>query len=188
MKKAVLLFVGIIFILSSAVVAQDEYYYDDEYTYAEYDADDAPYLDDDDIAAIEMILPEDVPEEWQESPRTAGSTQSPASNEMPRLNTAQTLYHLLVLDRIRSPNSDISGMENMRVLYKYRHGRNGYLIAVYTSPSQGPVFPVLPANSRILVDLATVRRATLREYVNSTAFRRFVTNRRIVSDIQRVLR
>ena len=180
MKKAVLLSAVLIFILGNAAVAQDEYYYDDEFMYEEYD--NAPYLDDDEIAA--MGIPP------ANAPRTAAgeSSADAAPNEMPRLNTAQTLYHLLVLDRTRSPNSDIGGMENMQVLYKYRHGRNGYLIAVYASSREGPVFPILPANSRILVDLATVRRATLREYVNSTAFRRFVTNRRIVSDIQGALR
>ena len=174
MKKAIYLFLGLVFILSSNVVAQ-----------ATYD-DNTPYLDDDDIAAIEIFLPEDTPE--GQGALVAEGSPDATSNEMRRLNTSQTLYHLLVLDRMRNPSSDISGTENMQVLYKYRHGRNGYIIAVYASSTQGPVFPIMPANSRILVDMVTTRKATLREYVNSTAFEKFVTNRRIISAIQRALR
>ena len=187
MKKVFFLFASFVFMISGGVFAE-EYNDGDVLNEAEYEDDDnIPYLDDDDIAAIEMILPEDVPDEY---PKTVAEEEpgNVEENEMPRLNTSQRLYHLLILDRVRSPNSDIAGLENMEVLYKYRHGRDGYLIAVYVSSGEGPVFPVLPANSSVLVDLMSVRRATLREYVNSAAFRRFVTSSRITSDIQRVLR
>jgi hypothetical protein len=106
---------------------------------------------------------------------------------MPRLNASHRLYHLLGLDRTRSPNSDIGDLQNITVLYKYRHGRNGYLIAVYTSSREGPVFPAIPANSRILVNFITVHPVMLKDYVNSSAFRRFVTNRVLLSEIQRAL-
>ena len=168
------------------------------------DDDDAvPYLSDDDIAAIEMVLPEDVPEIVQEedaeivpdeAPQIAVETDVepvietngvPEKNEIARLNTSQRIYHLLILDRKACPvNSDISGIDNMEVIYKYRHGTNGYLIALYTSPQEGPVFPLLPDKSRILVNLVTVRIESISEYIDSAAFKRFVTNRTITSDLK----
>ena len=62
--------------------------------------EDIPYLSDDDIAAIELVLPEDIPEE-SESPEeiAAEVEQEERENEMPRLKTSQTIYHLLILDR-----------------------------------------------------------------------------------------
>ena len=198
MKKALYLCIGIVFLLSVNVFAQD---YDedyDEYGYEEdyeddlpeelsfEDGDDMPYLDDDDIAAIEMVLPEDTPE-MVEKPREIAEEKPAGANEMPRLNTSRTLYHLLILDRRNCPNSDIADLKNINVLYKFKHGRNGYLIAIYTSSKEGPVFPVLPAGSRILVELVTSHKIVLRDYVNSTAFRRFVTHRRVLSEIRRIL-
>jgi hypothetical protein len=194
MKKIFYLFAGLIFLLSGNVFAQYDDDEDDDVSFDVISDDDLPYLDDDDIAAIEAVLPEDTPQIPQapvvvaeEKPANAGTASTGGANEMPRLNTNQTLYHLLVLDRTRCPNSDISGLQNIRVLYKYKHGRNGYLIAVYTSSRQGPVFPVLPANSRVMVDLVSSRAVLIKDYVNSSAFRRLVTNRRILSDIQRSL-
>jgi hypothetical protein len=110
-------------------------------------------------------------------------------SEMPRVNALQPVYHLLILDRLYSPlNSDISGTDNISILYKFRHGRNGYLVALYKSTAGGPVFPKLPDKSRVLVDLMTVRVNTIREYVRSSAFRQFVTNRRVVSGMNAALR
>jgi hypothetical protein len=151
--------------------------------------DDLPYLSDDDIAAIEMTLSFDVPEIRQDDTlEIATETKdSTGNNEISRLNTSQKIYHLLILDRTFCPNSDISGIQNTEVLYKYKHGKNGYLIAVYMSPQEGPVFPQLPAKSHMLVNLTTVRKNTIKEYINSSAFRKFVTNQKILSEIQGAL-
>lgn len=148
------------------------------------DADDAPYLSDDDIAAIEITLPEDVPD----SAVAETNKEEISANEMPRLNGNQQLYHLLVLDRTHCVlYADISGIASQFVQYKLRHGKNGYLIAIYKSPPAGPVFPILPDNSRIMLNVMTNRRSTLKEYVNSSAFRKLVTSRKILTQMRNVL-
>ena len=174
MKKAVVL-LSICFILTGhhIISAQDN--------------DDVPYLSESDIIAIETILPEDTSFEYKEEPTLSAGVNKPA-NEMSRLNTSQPIYHLLVLDRAYAPNSDISDVGGMKVLYKYRHGRNGYLIALYVSPASGPVFPQLPARSRIVLNLSSTRSNTILEYINSNAFRRYVTNRTILGQLQAALR
>jgi hypothetical protein len=153
--------------------------------------EDFPYLSDEDIAAIELVLPEDVPVIAAESPKEAADnaeTQN-ETNEMSRLNALQSLYHLLILDRRNCPaNSDIAGTNSMSILYKFKHKTNGYLIVLYKSSKEGPVFPVLPKGSFILVDLVTARRNTITEYINSSAFRKFVTSRRILSQMRNILR
>ena len=154
------------------------------------DDDDVPYLSDADIAAIEMVLSDDIPENLQEHAKEVATevNTNTAQNEISRLNTSQTIYHLLILDRIYcAPNSDITDLDGIRILYKYKHGSDGYLIAIYTSPLEGPIFPQLPDRSRILVELMTVRINTIKEYINSSAFRRFVTSQRILSQIQEAL-
>ena len=174
MKKVFVLLAIVFFALNSVMVfAQD---YDEDY--------DPPYLSDEDILALEAVFQDDEPPAFQ------GSEAEPveaAPNEMPRLNTSQPVYHLLVLDRRYCPNADITDLNGIRVLYKFLHGRSGYLIAVYVSPQDGPVFPQLPDGSRIIVNMSSIRRATLREYVNSNAFRRHVSGRRIIAGLLRVL-
>lgn len=154
--------------------------------------DDVPYLSDDDIASIEVVLPEDIPADIPaESPKedVKEAEQKGRDNEMPRLNTSQTIYHLLILDRTSSPsNSDIGDIDNKLVLYKFKHGTNGYLIVIYKSPLEGSVFPLFPNRSRILVDLVTARKKTIIEYINSSAFRIFVTSRKISSQMQNILK
>jgi hypothetical protein len=176
-KPFVLFLTGIIILITGSVFAQEE--------------DNVPYLSDDDIAAIELVLPEDIPEEIQQVVRTEPAPVSepiPGQNEMSRLNTFLPIYHLLIVDRRRCPaNGDIGGISPHLVLYNFKHHTNGYLIVVYQSPAEGPVFPQLPENSRILVDLATARPKTLIEYIDSSAFRVFVTNRDITADIRWVL-
>ena len=109
-------------------------------------------------------------------------------NEMPRLNASQTLYHLLLLERkYCAPYSDISDLDNINIMYKFPHGRNGYLIAVYSSSREGPVFPVMPPRSRILVNIITSDIAFLRDYVNSAAFKRFITDKQVMSQLQKTL-
>ena len=172
MKKAFILF-SICFILTgyNIIFAQD--------------SDNVPYLSDSDIIAIETILPEDTSYRV-DTPAVAEGGK--AGNEMSRLNTSHPIYHLLVLDRVYCPNSDIGDVSGMRILYKYRHGRNGYLIALYVSPADGPVFPQLPARSRVILNLSTTRPNTIAEYINSSAFKRYVTNRTILRRLLEAIR
>jgi hypothetical protein len=110
-------------------------------------------------------------------------------SEIPRQGqtTTQPMYHLLILDRVKcKSNSDISNLQNIKLLYKFKHGRNGYLIAVYIS--SGEESPEMPDKSRVLVNLTAANKAFLRDYTNSSVFRRFVTNRRVISQLQRTLR
>jgi len=174
MKKAVVLF-SIFFILTgyNIIFAQDN--------------DDIPYLYEADIIAIETVLPQDTSFEYTEEP-TVSASGNKTENEMPRLNTSQPIYHLLVIDRVKCPNSDISDVGSIKVLYKYKHGRNGYLIVLYVSPAGGPVFPKLPAKSRIILNLSSARSNTIVEYINSNAFKRFVTSRTITRRLLEALR
>jgi hypothetical protein len=149
--------------------------------------DSEPYLTDADIIAIETILPEDDSFEYREEP-TLSIGGNKTENEMPRLNTSQPIYHLLVLDRVNCPNSDISDVSGIKVLYKYRHGRNGYLIALYVSPKDGPVFPQLPARSRIVLNMSSASSDTIVRYINSNAFKRYVTKRTVLRQLQEALR
>jgi hypothetical protein len=159
--------------------------------FAQEEDDDLPYLTAEDIAAIEMSLPSDVPEYQPSiSPEVASETKDDKNkNEISRLNTTRKIYHLLILDRSScSSDADITGIHNSNVLYNYKDGPNGYLIAIYTSSPEGPVFPQLPDKSYIIVNFLTVRKNSLAEYFNSSEFRRFVTNRKILSEIKDVLK
>lgn len=153
--------------------------------------EDVPYLSDDDMASIEVVLPDDIPEVIKLSGEigTEAGKETPIINEISRLNVHQPLYHLLILDRSYCVlNSDIGGINNSALLYKLKHGRNGYLIVIYKVPNSGPVFPILPNNSRIILDLMTNRPSTIREYVNSSAFKKFVTSRTILAQIENVFK
>ena len=172
MKKAIA-FISILFIFTGYIFAQDD--------------EVVPFLTESDITAIETVLPEDTDFRFQDEV-PALTPGGKTENEISRLNASHPVYHLLILDRVYCPNSDIAAAENMQVLYKYRHGRNGFLIAVYVSPVDGPVFPELPVRSRIIVNMSSIRRNTLLEYINSTAFRRFVTNRTILTQLRAALR
>jgi hypothetical protein len=150
--------------------------------------DDVPYLSDEDIEAIEASLPEDVPANLQKDVNAVADDQAATENEISRLNVSRPIYHLLILDRTYCPlNSDIGGINSKNVLYKYKHGANGYLIAIYKSPQEGPVFPQLPNKSRVFLNLTTERKKTIKEYINSSAVRSFVTSRRILSELQKVI-
>jgi len=128
-------------------------------------------------ATVEPVKAE-LPPEITEKPR----------NEMPRLKTAQPLYYLLVLDRRHcEENSDISDLHNIKLLYKFLHNEKGYLVALYASFEEGPVFPVMPDNSRIIVNLISKDLAFIREYANSAPFKRFVRNPQATSGLQAAL-
>jgi hypothetical protein len=110
------------------------------------------------------------------------------TNEINRLKITRPIYHLLVLDRLYcAANSDISDLQNIKLLYKFKHGRKGYLVALYISYGEGPLFPVMPDKSRILVNLMASNKAFIRDYTNSPVFRRFVTSQRVISQLQRIL-
>lgn len=166
---------------------------------AQEDDYDVPYLLDEDIAALEASIDEgDLGLAWIHSTDFPYETEIipdeyvevVIENELGRLNpSSQRLYHLLILDRRFSPpNSRLADTEGMKILYSLGHGARGYLIAVYESAPDGPVFPQMPDRSRVMVNLTTTRKATLTEFVNSATFRRFVTNRGITRDILRTLR
>jgi ribulose bisphosphate carboxylase small subunit len=184
MKKIFGAVVLLMIFCNSAVIAQD------------YDEDDIPYLTDEDMAALENTewdigALENV--EWDTGePEVVVFDNTPIevkTSEMSRLNASQPIYHLLILDRLYSPqNSDISDTDGISILYKYRHGRNGYLVALYKSTAGGPVFPQLPDKSRVMADLVSVRVNTIREYIRSNAFKKFVTNRRVLSGMDAALR
>lgn len=151
------------------------------------EGDDVPYLSDEDIASIEMEIPEDVPESVRLSAEPEEKT--PIDNALSRLNVDQPMYHLLILDRLRCPlNSDIGGIDSRSLRYKLKHGKNGYLIAIYKVPVGGPAFPILPNKSRIVLDLMTNRPNTIKEYVASSAFKRFVTNRTVLAQMLNVFK
>jgi len=205
MKKFFVLFAVLVFILNTGIFAQEA---GDERPYiAEEEDDERPYLTEEDIDAIEIALPFDAPEtlgedeEIAEAPEEAPADVSADTsveetvvivteaepNEISRLNASQPIFHLLVLDRSYSPrNSDISGTENIKVLYKFKHGVDGYLIAIYKTSGAGPVFPVLPPKSRVVVNLMSVQKSIIRDYVNSSAFRRLVTHRTVVPQLRKL--
>jgi len=111
-------------------------------------------------------------------------------NEAVRLKVAQPLYQLLILDRRHcEANSDISDLKNIELIYKFPHGEKGYLVVVYVSSNNdGPVFPVMPDKSRILVNLITTDLAFIKDYTNSAPFKRFVTNKHVVSELRDALK
>jgi hypothetical protein len=137
------------------------------------------------LRPAELRPPETSPAEIR--PAESRPAESRPKRETPRSDFSQPLYHLLVLDRTYSAlNSDIAGIESAHILYKFKHGKNGYLIALYTSMN-GPVFPVTPNKSRIMVNTTTTQKIVLKEYINSASFRRFVSNPTVLSQLQKVL-
>ena len=108
---------------------------------------------------------------------------------MARLKATQPLYQLLILDRRNcEPDSDVSDLQNIEVIYKFPHGVNGYLVLVYVSSGNGPVFPEMPDKSRIIVNLMTTDLTFLREYTNSSPFKRFVTNKQVISQLRKAIK
>ena len=193
MKKFFVLFAILIFILNTTGIFAQEA--NDDSPYIAEEDDERPYLNDDDIDAIELALPFDAPENLREDQQIAEATEDEAeavvkegeANEISRLNASQPIYHLLILDRLYAPlNSDLDGTDSIQVLYKFLHGANGYLIAIYKTSEEGPVFPVLPPKSRIIVDLMSVQKSIIRDYVNSSAFRKLVTHRTVLPQLRRL--
>jgi hypothetical protein len=148
MRKAFILLFVILATIPNCLFAQND------------DNDDMPYLSENDIESIEAILPEDIPEKPEQfnQPNEANETAEVIQNEIDRLNTSATLYHLLILDRsFCTPNEDINGISEANILYKFKHLKNGYLILLYKVPESGPVFPIFPQKSYIILDLMSNR-------------------------------
>jgi len=157
--------------------------------------DDRPYLSEDDIRSIEMVLSDDVPEQLvqldqsEEPEEFVDEIQNEiVQNEFARLNNQKKIYHLMVLDRkFCDPKVDITDVPEVTILYKYGNLGNGYFLLLCEVPEKGPVFPLLPEGSFIILDLMSNRINTIKEYVNSDLFRRFISNRRVLSELGRVL-
>ena len=92
-------------------------------------------------------------------------------------------YHLIIVDRTWAPNSDIGGIDSNSIVYKVKHGSDGYLLALYTGSWNVSV----QRNAHIIVDLSTERKNTIKEFVNSPEFRKYFSARVILNDLQRIL-
>jgi hypothetical protein len=144
--------------------------------------DDVPYLSDKDIEALESVRPGDEPEKPAQFSPPKETAEAPS--EADRLNSREKVYQLIILDRRNcAPNADVDGITETNVLYKFAHLENGYLLILYEVPAQGPVFPVFPKNSYIILDLMANRISTIREYVNSDLFNRFITIEYVLRDL-----
>jgi len=152
--------------------------------------DDMPYLSEDDIRSIEMVLSDDVPEQLVQPVQLdqPEEIENEIQNEFARLNNHKKLYHLMVLDRrFCDPEVDINDVAEINILYKFGNKGNGYFLLLCEVPENGPIFPILPEGSYIILDLMANRISTIKEYVNSDLFRRFISNRRVLSEIGRIL-
>jgi len=145
--------------------------------------DDLPYLSEDDIKALELVLPIDVPDKPGQI-NQPGETAEAIQSEIGRLNNQRKLYQLIILDRMNcEPDADIGDINKTNILFKFAHSEKGYLLVLYKVPANGPVFPVFPKGSFIILDLMTNRINTIREYVNSKEFRKFITIESVISDL-----
>jgi hypothetical protein len=98
----------------------------------------------------------------------------------------QTMYHLLILDRSHAVDSDISGVAKDALLYKAKHGKTGYLIALY-KVTKGNQAAGLPANSAIVLELVTNRKSTISVFVNSAPMKDFVTEPKVLTHLKEAL-
>jgi hypothetical protein len=99
---------------------------------------------------------------------------------------SQTLYHLLIIDRSSAVSGDISGVAKDALLYKAKHGKTGYLIALY-KVSKGSQAVVLPANASIVLDLVASRKSTIGAFANSPAMKVFVTEAKVLEHLKEAL-
>ena len=116
-------------------------------------------------------------------------TQNRQTNsEMSRLNTSLPVFHLLILDREHCvPDADLEDTGGISLLYNFKHDKNKFLIALYVSDNNSTVFPKMPDNSLIIVNMTTINRNTIMDYLNSHEFGRYVTNQSIISDLTRAI-
>jgi hypothetical protein len=99
---------------------------------------------------------------------------------------SNSLYHLLILDRSAAVNGDIRGISQDSLLYKVKHGRTGYLIALY-KVSQGGQTAILPPKGYVVLDLVTNRKSTIKEFVDSALIREYVTESSVLARLRNVL-
>ena len=172
MKKKVF-FVIIVCLISLAVFAQES---SDSFAEARTDRGSPVLIPDEEEEVIAEV------EEVVEVVEAVVETVVETPDEMPGPAT----YHLLILDRIYSPlNSDINSEANISILYNFKHDSDGYLITIYKCADEGQVYPVLPAQSRIVVDLVTGQKDVIQDYVNnSSEFKRYVTHHTVLSDLK----
>ena len=172
-----------------------------------YDEDDRPYLSEEDIKSIEMMLSYDVPKDIVELNKPEETEKEvplekvvivekeiifekeiQIQNEIVRLNNSRKKYHLMILDRrYCNPETGIGDINEINILYQFGSLGNGYFLLLYEVPEKGPVFPILPDGSFIILDLMTNRINTIREYVNSDLFLRFISHRQALYELGRVL-
>ncbi|MHC6203138.1 hypothetical protein ACYULU_08075, partial [Breznakiellaceae bacterium SP9] len=101
---------------------------------------------------------------------------------------AGALFHLLILDRTYAPlDSDIGETAGITQVYKFKHGRNGYLVAVYITTDSSQQDLSLPAGSRALTTVSFPRKETMKEYIDSSAFRHYVTHSTIIAQLNALL-
>jgi len=158
-----------------------------------YEAWDALGLIESDVVMITYTPAVARPAPPVEPPKVEPAPSAEAAdnndNEMSRIKTSQTLYHLLILDRRNcKAKADLSDLQGIKMIYKFLHGNNGYLVALYASSNEGPIFPVMPDRSRVIVNLISTNLAFIKDYTNSTPFKRFVTNRQAVAQLKKILK
>jgi hypothetical protein len=98
---------------------------------------------------------------------------------------SQSLYHLLILDRTAAVDEDISGVAKDALLYKMKHGKTGYLVALYKV--SGGQNAVLPSKAYVVLDLVSSRKSTISEFVNSAAIKTFVTEPTVLAHLREAL-
>jgi len=109
--------------------------------------------------------------------------------EILRLKTSQPLYHILILDRRNcEEDSDISDLQNFKMLYKFAHIKKGYLIAAYASSGEGPMFPIMPDNSLVIVNLTSTSLSFIRDYVDSAPFKKHISDPQLIAELLRALK
>jgi hypothetical protein len=183
----VIVFGGVLFAQATSTVLPNLpdgaiLYADEDFDGIDAIEDDEPYLSEEDEASIAAVLPEDTPE------NPVQEQSKPAQVPSNRREAPKFLYHLLVLDRLDCPSSDTREDRDLTVLYKFRHGTNGYLIMLYRTPAaDGSMLPGLPDGSRIVLNLNAISTSVLKDYINSSAFRRHVTHRTVLAELQRLL-
>jgi hypothetical protein len=159
--------------------------------------DNSPYLSNEDMDALEAVLPFDSLEYLAESPgavieapdaehECTGEACENCRQEIKKSeqDTKRPVFHLIILDRIYSPlESDIKAHDKMVILYNFRHDKNGYLIAIYKTQCEESMLPVLPEKSLVIVNFSSVQKSMIQDYVNSGAFKRLITNRAVMAGL-----
>ena len=173
MKKTFIFLTVLLLILFSNLFAQED------------DDGDRPYLTDEDISAIEALLPDDVVirEVYTPPPSEPEQQQQQQQDHDP-----DQRYYLVVLDRSRcAPDADIQGLDISNILYKYLHNRNDYLILIYKTSGDEQVNPVYPAGARVSLEFMTSSINPIRNLANSEFIKLYVIQERVLIEIKDAL-